>query len=204
MEFLNGLLRGYRILYHRTDSNETFHVVVGPSSLSVDLRSLSKHSIYSISVVAFTVGDGRASEEIVIATDEDSKIAGLLVTRIYDRKPDKLHHTIPYCFNAIPHTTYHTIPYHTIPYHTIPYHTILYHTILYHTIQYHTIPYYTIQYHTIPYHTIPYYTIPYHSIPYHTTPHHTILYHTISYHTIPYYDVIIKRVYKDKLLLASH
>ena len=155
--------------------------MVGPSSLSVDLRSLSKHSIYSISVVAFTVGDGRASEEIAIATDEDSKIAGLLVTRIYDRKPDKLHHTIPYCFNAMPHTTYHTIPYHTIPYYTIQYYTIQYNTIPYYTIQYYTIPYYTIPYYTILYHTIPFYTIPYHTIPY-----YTILYHTISYHTIPY------------------
>ena len=154
--------------------------MVGPSCLSVDLRSLSKHSIYSISVVAFTVGDGRASEEIVIATDEDSKIAGLLVTRIYDRKPDKLHHTIPYCFNAMPHTTYHTIPYHTIPYYTIQYYTI----------QYNTIPYYTIQYYTILYHTILYHTIPYHTILYHTIPHHTIPYYTILYHIIPYHTMM--------------
>lgn len=73
---IRGIHRGYRVFYTSVD---TVHpkvsniFSVGPDVTQSDLHSLYKYTNYSISVAAFTITDGVASEDIYARTHEDSK-----------------------------------------------------------------------------------------------------------------------------------
>ena len=69
----NGEIQGYRVLYNDSNGPEQEKTVNAPNR-QTSLTDLKKSAVYTIKVLAFTsVGDGPASPEISVTTDEDSK-----------------------------------------------------------------------------------------------------------------------------------
>ena len=74
--FVHGILRGYRVLYRKT--NEPFapytKITISPRVRVKEIYGLKKFTFYTIRVLAFTIkGDGAQSPPVNVSTDEDSK-----------------------------------------------------------------------------------------------------------------------------------
>lgn len=81
--FVHGILRGYRVLYRKT--NEPFapysKITVSPGVRMKEIYGLKKFTYYTIRVLAFTIkGDGAQSPPVNVSTDEDSKYMILWTT----------------------------------------------------------------------------------------------------------------------------
>ena len=77
---LHGNLRGYKIVYralndhNNEDQVDQYYVrKVVPFQHHIAFRKLLKFTTYGIRVIGYTIGDGRASEEIFVKTAEDRK-----------------------------------------------------------------------------------------------------------------------------------
>ena len=72
-EHRNGEIQGYRVLYSHAGEPEKKKQVDAPTG-KTSLTGLKKATVYTIKVLAFTkTGDGPASSENSVTTDEDSK-----------------------------------------------------------------------------------------------------------------------------------
>ena len=70
----NGIITGYTITYKSQTENDNGNVAVNGSVYKMELTSLKENVNYNITVFASTVkGDGPASDNIVVRTDQDSK-----------------------------------------------------------------------------------------------------------------------------------
>ena len=70
----NGIITGYSITYQSETQNDNGRVNASASERDKLLVDLKKYVNYSITVFASTVkGAGRASDPIVVRTDQDSK-----------------------------------------------------------------------------------------------------------------------------------
>uniref|UniRef100_A0A3B3VF56 Protein sidekick-1-like n=1 Tax=Poecilia latipinna TaxID=48699 RepID=A0A3B3VF56_9TELE len=70
----NGVIIGYKVLYHEKDSDTPpcVQVVQGDRNLTLLLGSLQKYKMYALQVLAFTqVGDGPPSSPVLLRTKED-------------------------------------------------------------------------------------------------------------------------------------
>jgi hypothetical protein len=71
----HGIILGYRILYRRSNDSNTSHLIdtAHAHNFTSVLRRLDKYTEYRIKMMAFTKkGNGNASDEITVYTDEDS------------------------------------------------------------------------------------------------------------------------------------
>ena len=74
--FVHGILRGYRLLYRKTNepSAPFKKITVSPRVRVKEIYGLKKFTFYTIRILAFTIkGDGAKSPPVNISTDEDSK-----------------------------------------------------------------------------------------------------------------------------------
>ena len=72
----NGIILTYTVTYMAFPGGIPMTAVVSAPTTHVTLRSLEKYTNYSILVFASTVkGDGKASDAIIVPTDEDSKLS---------------------------------------------------------------------------------------------------------------------------------
>lgn len=74
--FVHGILRGYRVLYRKTNepSTQFTKITVPPEVRLSEIYDLMKFTFYTIRVLAFTIkGDGAESPPLNVTTDEDSK-----------------------------------------------------------------------------------------------------------------------------------
>ena len=72
-EHRNGEIQGYRVLYSDSNGPEQEETVNAPTR-QTSLTDLKMSTTYTIKVLAFTsAGDGPASPEINVTTDEDGK-----------------------------------------------------------------------------------------------------------------------------------
>ena len=70
----NGIITGYTITYQSQTENDNGNVQVNASVRQTELTNLKEYVKYYITVFASTVkGDGLASGQIVVRTDQDSK-----------------------------------------------------------------------------------------------------------------------------------
>ena len=71
----NGAITYYKVIYFEdTNPSKKIELNVTSNESSIELKNLNKWTKYRISVLAGTeVGDGPASEPIVLQTDEDGK-----------------------------------------------------------------------------------------------------------------------------------
>ena len=73
--YQNGIILTYTVTYRALPAGILQTVKVRAPSTQVTLRGLKKYTNYSISVFASTLkGDGNASDQITVTTDEDSKL----------------------------------------------------------------------------------------------------------------------------------
>ena len=74
--FVHGILRGYRVLYRKTNepSAPYTEITVSPRVRVREIYGLKKFTFYTIRILAFTIkGDGAESSPVNVSTDEDSK-----------------------------------------------------------------------------------------------------------------------------------
>lgn len=74
--FVHGILRGYRVLYKKTNEPSVPYtkITVSPGVRMKEIYGLKKFTYYTIRVLAFTIkGDGAESPPVNVSTDEDSK-----------------------------------------------------------------------------------------------------------------------------------
>ena len=71
----NGIILTYTVTYRALPAGILQTAKVRAPSTQVTLRGLKKYTNYSILVFASTLkGDGNASDQIIVTTDEDSKL----------------------------------------------------------------------------------------------------------------------------------
>ena len=71
----NGNILTYTVTYRALPTGIPQAAKVRAPSTQVTLRGLKKYTNYSILVIASTLkGDGNASDQIIVTTDEDSKL----------------------------------------------------------------------------------------------------------------------------------
>ena len=71
----NGIILTYTVTYSSLPGGISQTAVINGSSTHVTLKGLKKYTNYRIFVFASTAkGDGNASDEIIVTTDEDSKL----------------------------------------------------------------------------------------------------------------------------------
>lgn len=85
-EHHNGLIVGYKVLHlpatSRLGPADADVITTAGSERSVRIDNLEKWTEYKIWVLAFTrIGDGPRSDVVVAQTDEDGKMAPLLLLR---------------------------------------------------------------------------------------------------------------------------
>ena len=76
-DFIHGVLLGYRVLFWRfNETRDTYETrQTGPDVHLLHLRDLWIYTKYKIEVLGFTsAGEGSISDEIVVSTDEFSKL----------------------------------------------------------------------------------------------------------------------------------
>ena len=75
VRYQNGIILTYTVTYRALPAGILQTALVRTPSTQVTLRGLKKYTNYSILVFASTLkGDGNASDEITVTTDEDSKL----------------------------------------------------------------------------------------------------------------------------------
>ena len=73
--YQNGIILTYTVTYRALPAGILQTAKVRAPSTQVTLRGLKKYTNYSILVFASTLkGDGNASNQIIVTTDEDSKL----------------------------------------------------------------------------------------------------------------------------------
>ena len=73
--YQNGIILTYTVTYRALPAGILHTAKVRAPSTQVTLRGLKKYTNYSILVFASTLkGDGNASDQITVTTDEDSKL----------------------------------------------------------------------------------------------------------------------------------
>ena len=73
--YQNGIILTYTVTYRALPAGILQTAKVRAPSTQVTLRGLKKYTNYSILVFASTLkGDGNASDQIIVTTDEDSKL----------------------------------------------------------------------------------------------------------------------------------
>ena len=73
--YQNGIIPTYTVTYRALPAGILQTAKVRAPSTQVTLRGLKKYTNYRISVFASTLkGDGNASDQIIVTTDEDSKL----------------------------------------------------------------------------------------------------------------------------------
>ena len=78
--FVHGILRGYRVLYKKTNEHSAPYtkITASPDVRMKEIYGLKKFTYYTLRVLAFTIkGDGADSPPVNVSTDEDSKYQGI-------------------------------------------------------------------------------------------------------------------------------
>ena len=77
----NGLIRGFKLQYNKTNGSFTKTVTLsGNSTLNVTLNKLSIYTQYVYQIWAYTIGDGTASQPEYFSTPEDGEYDDYKVT----------------------------------------------------------------------------------------------------------------------------
>ena len=77
----NGILRGYRIIYHISEGGVTRHIdIKTPNATTRDVTGLRKYTSYRFYVRAYTNENGPMSNQLTNRTDEDGKYGSIVIS----------------------------------------------------------------------------------------------------------------------------
>lgn len=99
---MHGILRGYRVLYKKTNEPSAPYtkITVSPGVRMKEIYGLKKFTYYTIRVLAFTIkGDGVKSPPVNVSTDEDSKYITWWTKPLFSQFSGRFF-MVPVCLNV--------------------------------------------------------------------------------------------------------